>query len=49
MEMDRTQRQLGTLNKARNLRHWFLTYCILHPTAAEHLQIWDFTTCQIAQ
>ena len=35
METDRTQCQLCTSNKARNLHHWFSTFYISHPSAAE--------------
>jgi len=35
METERTQCQLCTSNKARNLHQWFSAFCILHPSAAE--------------
>jgi len=35
MKTDRTQCQLCTSNKARNLHHWFSTFCISYPSAAE--------------
>ena len=35
METDRTQCQLCTSNKARNLHQWFSDFCISHSSAAE--------------
>jgi hypothetical protein len=35
METERTQCQIFTSNKARNLQQWFTTFCISHLSAAE--------------